>query len=93
MQSMLDLWRLACEGRRIMANTDSEPAWVTKGLKDLGFHETGINRGTKKVHRAGPLWTARRSLARHLGQRETRAARDAGDTQPRTTVISQQRTS
>jgi uncharacterized protein (TIGR02594 family) len=31
-----------------MANTDSEPAWVTKGLKDLGFHETGKDQGIQK---------------------------------------------
>jgi uncharacterized protein (TIGR02594 family) len=26
----------------------SEPLWVTNGLKDLGFHETGNNRGIEK---------------------------------------------
>jgi uncharacterized protein (TIGR02594 family) len=31
-----------------MANTDSEPVWVTKGLKDLGFHEKKNNRGIEK---------------------------------------------
>jgi uncharacterized protein (TIGR02594 family) len=25
-----------------------QPAWVTTGLKDLGFHETGNNRGIEK---------------------------------------------
>jgi uncharacterized protein (TIGR02594 family) len=31
-----------------MPNTDTQPPWVTKGLKDLGFHETGKNRGIEK---------------------------------------------
>jgi uncharacterized protein (TIGR02594 family) len=26
----------------------TEPLWVTNGLKDLGFHETGNNRGIEK---------------------------------------------
>jgi len=31
-----------------MPNEQIEPKWVTNGLKDLGFHETGINRGIEK---------------------------------------------
>jgi len=31
-----------------MANAQTEPKWVTLGLKDLGFHETGKNRGIEK---------------------------------------------
>ena len=31
-----------------MATTQSQPLWVTNGLKDLGFHETGNNRGIEK---------------------------------------------
>lgn len=31
-----------------MANEQVEPKWVTNGLKDLGFHETGNNRGIEK---------------------------------------------
>jgi uncharacterized protein (TIGR02594 family) len=31
-----------------MATAQSQPLWVTNGLKDLGFHETGNNRGIEK---------------------------------------------
>jgi uncharacterized protein (TIGR02594 family) len=31
-----------------MADAQPEPLWVTNGLKDLGFHETGKNRGIEK---------------------------------------------
>ena len=31
-----------------MPNAQTEPKWVTNGLKDLGFHETGNNRGIEK---------------------------------------------
>jgi hypothetical protein len=31
-----------------MANEQVEPKWVTNGLKDLGFHETGENLGIEK---------------------------------------------
>jgi uncharacterized protein (TIGR02594 family) len=31
-----------------MPTAQSEPLWVTNGLKDLGFHETGKNRGIEK---------------------------------------------
>jgi len=29
-------------------NGQAEPTWVTNGLKDLGFHETGNNQGIEK---------------------------------------------
>jgi len=31
-----------------MPNAQTEPNWVTNGLKDFGFHETGNNRGIEK---------------------------------------------
>jgi uncharacterized protein (TIGR02594 family) len=31
-----------------MPNAQTEPKWVTNALKDLGFHETGKNRGIGK---------------------------------------------
>jgi len=31
-----------------MPSVDTDPMWVTNGLKDLGFHETGKNRGIGK---------------------------------------------
>src|SRR5215813_11440781 len=31
-----------------MSREQTEPLWVTLGLKDLGFHETGNNRGIEK---------------------------------------------
>lgn len=31
-----------------MPNEQVQPPWVTNGLKDLGFHETGKNRGIEK---------------------------------------------
>jgi uncharacterized protein (TIGR02594 family) len=31
-----------------MANRQAAPAWLTAGLKDEGFHETGENRGIEK---------------------------------------------
>jgi uncharacterized protein (TIGR02594 family) len=47
-----------------MPNTETQPPWVTKGLKDLGFHETGNNRGIEKFieqarcGRIGDPWCA-----------------------------------
>src|SRR5690348_18433643 len=32
----------------MMANGQAQPAWITNGLKDLGFHETGNNQGIEK---------------------------------------------
>jgi uncharacterized protein (TIGR02594 family) len=66
-----------------MANTDGEPAWVTKGPKDLGFHETGKNQGIQKfidqAHCGGPgdPWCAIWANAKleQSGIRGTRSAR------------------
>jgi uncharacterized protein (TIGR02594 family) len=65
-----------------MPNTDTQPIWVTKGLKDLGFHETGKNRGIEKfieqAHcgRLGDAWCAIWTNAKleQSGIRGTRSA-------------------
>ena len=32
----------------MMPNGQAQPTWITNGLKDLGFHETGNNQGIEK---------------------------------------------
>jgi uncharacterized protein (TIGR02594 family) len=65
-----------------MPNSDTQPIWIIKGLKDLGFHETGKNRGIEKfidqAHcgRLGDPWCAIWTNAKleQSGIRGTRSA-------------------
>jgi uncharacterized protein (TIGR02594 family) len=65
-----------------MPNSDTQPIWIVKGLKDLGFHETGKNRGIEKfidqAHcgRLGDPWCAIWTNAKleQSGIRGTRSA-------------------
>jgi hypothetical protein len=77
-----------------MSREQTQPQWVTLGLKDLVFHETGNNRGIEKfiaqAHcgRIGDPWCAIWASAKleQSGIKGTRSASSSQSTRTRTSL-------